>query len=201
MGGKAVGTQAYSSTALSSGSHTFYVKMRDADNGNLSTTYDSTTWVITPADPSITLHPAPPANDAYGNSYSFTFNDTDATAVFRCSVDGGTYNTCSSPFSFPNTASGASPFRVKAYDQMNTYPSNGIDCQSWVITPPNPSITSTAPPANDAYGNSYSFTFNDTDATAVFRCSVDGGTWTTRARRRSASRIPLRVRLVQGQGV
>jgi len=166
-------TTGYETTSnLASGQHTFQVETKDADNASVSTPTLLFTWVITPPNPSITST-APPNPDSFGNSYSFTFTDADSTAHFKCSVDGGTFNLCTSPFSFPNTASGAHSFTVQAYDHTNVYPSTGTDSQSWVITPPDPTITSAAPSNPDFSGNTYTFTFTDTDSTVHYQCQID----------------------------
>ena len=169
----ALGTQNYSN--LPSGQHTFSVKTKDAENGQLSSGADSFTWVITPPDPTITAKPSNP--DSFGHSESFSFSDTDSTAKFKCSLDGGAYTLCTSGVSYPSLVSGLHSFSVQAWDQNLSYHSVNTADWSWVITPPDPTIT--AKPSNpDSFGHSESFSFSDTDSTAKFKCSLDGGAYT-----------------------
>jgi hypothetical protein len=162
---------AYSDPNVPSGAHTFSVKTKDPDNGNLSAaaTYS---WVITPPDP--TIGATKPANpDGFGNSESISFSDTDASAKFKCSLDGAAYALCSSPVSLPALASGSHTFSVKAYDSTVTYVSNNDAHYSWVITPPDPTILTN--PDLQSTSRDATFTYGDDDSTALFQCQLDGG--------------------------
>ncbi len=169
-----VGSQTYSASSLPSGSHTFYVKTRDADNGALSGAADSATWVITPPDPSILTHPLAAAT--YGTDAVFTFSDADPTATFKCKLSGeSSYTSCSSGKTYSGLASGAYTFSVKAYDSTGTYVSNNDDHFSWVVTPPDP-VIDTGP--SNGSSTDVTFTFSDSDPTVSFVCSLDGDAFT-----------------------
>jgi hypothetical protein len=176
QGGKAVGTQTYSSSALSSGSHTFYVKTRDADNGNLSTGYDSTTWVITPPAPVIdTSPPALPATDPYGQAEAFTFHDNDTSTHLQCKIDSQPVTTCTSgSASYSGLASGPHTFSVTAYDHTDTYPSQAT-IYTFAITPPDPTISSGpgTGTGSQVTSTTATFVFADNDSTVKYECKLD----------------------------
>jgi hypothetical protein len=116
---------------LASGAHTFSVKTKDPDNGNLSaaTTYS---WVITPPDPTITGNPTDPSDSS---SATFTFSDADPTALFKCQLDGGGYSSCSSGVTYTALGYGQHTFDVKATDASGTYESTGAATYTWTVAP------------------------------------------------------------------
>lgn len=122
-----LGTISYSN--LASGAHTFSVKTKDPDNGNLSAAA-SYSWVITPPDPTITDNPPNPSSST---SASFTLHDADVTALFKCQLDGGGYTSCTSPKSYTGLSAGEHTFDVKATDASGTYESAGSASYTWTI--------------------------------------------------------------------
>ncbi len=122
-------TSPTSYTSLASGSHTFSVKTKDPDNGNLSSA-STFSWVITPPDPTITANPPNPSNST---SASFSFTDADSTALFKCQLDGGGYSSCTSPATYTGLAPGSHTFDVKATDSTATYESTNAATYTWTI--------------------------------------------------------------------
>jgi hypothetical protein len=172
------GTGSFSHPNLPSGSHTLSVKTQDADNGNQSADDAHYTWVITPPDPTITASSKPNDPSAFGTSGSFQFTDADPTAIFKCKLDGAaTYTACTSGSVSTNLSSGLHPFSVKAYDSTGTYVSNNDDHYSWVITPPDPTITDGpgSLPNPQTTSTDATFAFDDADSTALFECNLDSG--------------------------
>jgi hypothetical protein len=170
------GSGSFSSPSLASGLHTLSVKTKDADNTDISANDASYSWVITPPDPSITASSKPADPSAYNTSGSFQFTDADPTAIFQCKLDGAlTYTACTSGNVNTNLASGSHSFSVKAYDSTGTYVSNIDASYSWVITPPNPTISSGPGTGSGSQVTSTSanFTFTDGDGTAKFECKLD----------------------------
>jgi hypothetical protein len=124
-----------------------------------------------------TITSTPPNPDTFGHAESFSFSNVDDTVVFVCSLDGGTYTACTSPKSYPGLASGSHTFSVKTKDPDNGNLSTASPTFTWVITPPNPTIT--ANPPNPSNSTSASFSFTDADSTALFKCQLDGGGFTS----------------------
>jgi hypothetical protein len=137
--------------------------------------------VITPPDPSLTTSSEPNNPALFTDTGSFQWTDADSTTIFKCSLDGAAYSPCVSDgtgASWSGLSSGSHTFSVKAYDSTGTYVSTHDAHFSWWITPPDPTITSSAPPSPDFSGNSYSFTFTDTDTTVHYQCQIDSQTAT-----------------------
>ena len=78
-------------------------------------------YTIDKTAPNTTIdsHPSDPSND---NTPTFTFSGSDGTgsgiASFLCSMDGGTYTACTSPFTSPVLVDGSHTFDVYAIDLL-----------------------------------------------------------------------------------
>jgi hypothetical protein len=131
-------------TNLALGDHELRVRATDPA-GNVDTTPASFTWrvIADTVAPQTTIGTppggAPPATTTDKNA-TFTFTSDDQTATFECSLDGGTFNACSSPKQYTNLANGAHSFRVRAKDPAgNTGPAASY---FWTIeAPPTPTCT------------------------------------------------------------
>ncbi len=176
--------QGTATTDVQDGTNTSVNSTINCPNGKSSCTKTLSTPKITqqPDDPSL-----------YGSGKSFMFKNADPTVTFLCSLDGAAYAPCdnvtnptiTSPPYPPTTGyettsgleSGKHTFSVETQDPAN--PSVNPPATStitWWITPPDPVITSSAPPNPDFSGNSYTFKWTDTDNTVQYQCSIDGGT-------------------------
>ena len=67
----------------------------------------------TPPDTTITAGPSGPTNDS---SPTFEFSASEAGSTFECSVDGGSFAPCASPFTVPPLPAGPHTFSVRASD-------------------------------------------------------------------------------------
>jgi hypothetical protein len=121
-----------------------------------------------------TIDSKPPNPDTYGHNASFSFSNVDDTVVFVCSLDGAPDSPCTSPTSYPTPASGSHTFSVKTKDPDNGLLSDAA-LYTWVITPPDPTIS--ANPPNPSTSTSASFSFTDADPTALFLCQLDAGAY------------------------
>ena len=114
-------TSPKSFTGLQEGSHTFYVRARDAA-GNLDASPAQRTWTID-------LPPLPdilPPNTALGSggptgtvatgSASFTFSSSESGSTFQCRLDAGAWGGCASPKAYSGLAEGQHNFYVRAID-------------------------------------------------------------------------------------
>jgi hypothetical protein len=125
-----------------------------------------------------TINSKPPNPDTFGHAASFSFSNPDDTVVFVCALDPASdadYVPCTSPTSYPTPVSGSHTFSVKTKDPDNGNLSAAAS-YSWVITPPDPSIT--AKPSDPSTSTSPSFSFNDADSSVSFECQIDGGGYT-----------------------
>lgn len=104
------------------GSHVFEVRAVD-QAGQVDGTPAARSYTYTPIAPDttppqtqISSGPADGARVTAPPSYGFTSPDAD-TAGFECSVDGGTFEPCASPFQVA-VSPGAHTFAVRAYDEV-----------------------------------------------------------------------------------
>jgi hypothetical protein len=103
--------------SLQNGPHTYAVRAIDAA-GNRSAPVSRSFTVnagqrdTTPPTVTIGSAPAPLSSDA---TPTFAFS-SEAGATFACRVDGGVYETCSSPVTIPPLADGSHSFDVRATD-------------------------------------------------------------------------------------
>jgi hypothetical protein len=67
----------------------------------------------TPPDTAITAGPSGSTDDS---TPTFEFNATESGSTFECSVDGGAFAPCSSPFTTPDLPAGSHTFSVRARD-------------------------------------------------------------------------------------
>jgi hypothetical protein len=127
-----------------------------------------------PPQPTIDLKPSDPSNEP---SPTFKFSDSEPGVTFECSLDSGSFSSCSSPITYNISAAdaeGSHTFRVRAIDVANN-PSD-VTTYTWTIDatpPPVPSITAKPPdPSND---RSPIFGFSDSEGGVTFECELDSG--------------------------
>ena len=106
-------TSPASYSGLPDGAHTFAVRATDAA-GNTGATA-SKGWTVDTVPPDTTIGSTPPAVSGSGSA-SFGFASTEPGSTFACSLDGGTFASCSSPQSYSGLSNGAHAFQVKATD-------------------------------------------------------------------------------------
>lgn len=121
-----------------------------------------------PPETTITTEP-----EALTNAYSvsFAFSSDEPGSTFQCSVDGGTYTTCTSPRTvFP--AEGSRKFAVRAIDRAGNVDPTPAESRYVVDrTPPVVTITGGPPELGNETSATLTFTVNETGATAM--CSLD----------------------------
>src|SRR5262249_45963075 len=94
-------------TGLADGVHTFTVSAVDAVS-NAAPTPASASWTVDTTAPSLPLDSGPSGSVA---SASATFAFTaESGATVECRLDGGTWEACSSPVSYPGLADGSHTF-------------------------------------------------------------------------------------------
>ena len=123
----------------------------------------------TAPDTMIDSGPDNPTNDPTGD---FTFSSPDGSATFECSLDGGTFSACPSPFATAALADGSHTLAVRARDQIGNVDATPAT-RTWVVDTQAPdTIIDTAPtnPSGDTTGD---FTFHSPDGSATFECSLD----------------------------
>jgi hypothetical protein len=98
---------------LADGSHTFEVRATDAA-GNKETTPPSYVWTVDTTPPVTTIE-SPPLGETLGTGVSIVFSANEP-ATFECSLDGGPYAACASPYVASGLSVGVHTLMVMATD-------------------------------------------------------------------------------------
>ena len=122
-----------------------------------------------PPPPTISTKPGNPSNSP---GASFAFADADATASFRCRLDGGAFAACASPKAYAGLTEGVHTFGVKAVDRAGNQSAVTSFTWSTDLTPPPTPALDPKPPTVTA-STSASFSFTDAEAKVSYFCKLD----------------------------
>jgi hypothetical protein len=156
-------------TGVPDGVHTFTANAFD-DAGNFSAP-QSYTWTIDTIPPAVSIV-GPPA--IYGSkSASFTLSSNESGATYKCSLDGGSFNDCTSPKTYWVTE-GAHSFLAEAIDLAGN---TGTPASwAWSVDTTKPAVAFTSTPANPTSSTTASFSFTVTDVNpTTSTCQLDTG--------------------------
>jgi hypothetical protein len=156
---------------LSMGVHTFQVRVRDSV-GNYDPTPATRTWTIDATPPETTITTAPSGTISMTSaSISFTADENEVT--FECSLDGGGFAACTSPYGAMNLSQGAHSFAVRATDTAGNVDASPATA-AWTVDTIPPDVVIASGPANgDIVGPRVVYAFSVTEGTVT--CSVSGG--------------------------
>ena len=162
----------FTTPALGDGSHTLEVQALDAtlnpDPTPLSVMF---TVDATPPDTSISSGPSGPTNDS---TPSFGFTSTESPMTFECSVDGGGFGSCPSPFTPAALADGPHTFAVRAVDAATNTDASPATRNFTVDTAaPDTTITGKTKVKSKKKTARASLTLGS-EAGATLECSLDG---------------------------
>jgi DNA-directed RNA polymerase specialized sigma24 family protein len=117
-------------SGLSQGEHSFRVRAKDA-NGIVDPSPAKRTWAVDTVAPNTTITSGP--KSAGSSSATFTFSSSENGVSFQCRLDGGSWQSCSSPRSYSGLKKGTHhDFRVRAVDGAgNADPTP--DARSWTV--------------------------------------------------------------------
>jgi Polysaccharide lyase/Bacterial Ig domain len=173
-------------TAADGSSHTLEAVAYDTSGNSASASASVTVSNALPPDttaPQTTIT-AGPSGTITTSSASFSFNSSEAGSSFDCSLDGGSWSSCSSPKAYSGLADGGHTFQVRATDTADNTDATAASRSFTVDTtsPPDttaPDTTITAGPSGTITTSSASFSFNSSEAGSSFDCSLDGGSWSS----------------------
>jgi hypothetical protein len=179
---------------LSDGPHTFKVRALD-NSGNNDNSPELFTWNVDVTPPDTTINSADDGNNKTvsngGNgtsrSMTFTFTGSDVGVGvdhFECSLDGASFESCTSPVQFSNLADGSHTLEVRAEDKAgNEGPTPTAFIWNINTTPPNTAINSvtdgnknTVTNNSNSKSNIVTIAFSAVDSVANvdhFECSID----------------------------
>ena len=163
-------------SALSEGSHIFYVRAIDSA-GNVEQIPTKHSWTVDTIPPNtiITSHPSNPSSSA---SAIFEFTCNEEPCAFVCKLDNGAYSSCSSPKTYLSLPDGSHTFYVRAIDSAGNVDSTP-ESYSWTIDTVSPDTTITSYPPNPSNSSSGTFGFTCNEASCTFECKIDGGTYSS----------------------
>ena len=149
-------------TGLSAGSHTIRVRAID-QAGNVGVTAERS-FLVDTSGPALLLGDVAVSGTTARVSFS-----SEAGARFECSLDGGTFETCTSPREYTGLTSGSHTIRVRAIDQAGNV---GVAAErSFVVDTSAPAVTIGDVAVS---GTTARVTFSS-EAGARFECSLDNG--------------------------
>ena len=124
----------------------------------------------TPPDTSFLSGPSGRITDT---TPTFTFDSSEQPATFQCSVDGGSAQACTSPFTSVPLPDGPHTLAVQAIDgSSNVDPTPATRSFTVDTTAPDTGISSHPKPKTKSRRGT--FTFNSTEPGSAFLCSYDG---------------------------
>ncbi len=128
-------TSPKSYTGVAPGAHTFQVKAKDAV-GNESGPANRA-WVVDTTPPPIPVITSKPDDPAPSAISTFEFTDSESLVTFQCSVENGSFQTCTSPFTFTvivdTSNNGQHQFAVRAVDGAGNV--SGAASYKWKVDP------------------------------------------------------------------
>jgi tripartite motif-containing protein 71 len=153
----------------SEGDHTFTVRATDSlsNVGNPA----SYPWTIDTTPPTTSMDSTPPSLTT-STSASFSFHSSEP-GIFRCSLDGATPATCSSPKSYTALSSTDHTFDVWAVDAAGNQSVSPASFD-WTVDTTPPDVTITDNPPSWSLSPDATFKFKSTlDPSATFQCHLD----------------------------
>jgi flagellar hook assembly protein FlgD len=162
-------------SSLSEGTHSFAVKATDeAGNTGSPAYYD---WTIDLTDPVATISSGPD-NPTNSQSATFQFSSNEDDSTFECSMDSGSWSSCSSPKSYSSLSEGSHSFQVKATDVAGN--TGSPDYHNWTIDLTDPVATISSGPDNPTNSQSATFEFSSNEDASTFECKMDdSGNWSS----------------------
>jgi large repetitive protein len=133
----------------------------------------------TAPDTTITSGPTGTTTDS---TPTFTFTASEASSVFECRVDSGSWADCAGPWTTAVLSDGAHSVSVRATDVAGNTDASPATRSFTVDTAPPPDTTPpdttiTSGPTGTTTDSTPTFAFTASEANSVFECRVDSGSW------------------------
>ncbi|HTU14842.1 MAG TPA: Ig-like domain-containing protein [Solirubrobacterales bacterium] len=169
-------TSPVSLSSLAEGAHAFEVRATDLA-GNVQDPVSRVGFSVDTTAPVTTITAGPEAGSTITDSTpTFEFT-SDSAGTFDCKVDGGSFNSCTSPFTTGALSDGSHTVTIRATDSHGlveaTPPSRTFTVDG---TAPNVNITSGPNGLTNDKTPTFAFTANEA---STFECKVDGGSFAT----------------------
>ncbi len=167
----------YHYTELSEGEHMFSVRVRD-HAGNTSTV-QTYSWSIDMTGPSIELTQKPEGIVKEQKAgFQFAGVNNEEVSSYKCQVDGGSVEVCTSPRSLTGLSDGEHRFSVIGLDALDNQSEPVV--YVWTIDTVNPTLSFTEKPGAAINSKQAHFVFDARDSGSGLKeiqCKVDGGSY------------------------
>jgi chitodextrinase len=131
----------WNSATITDGPATITARAVDTANNPGVSAGANVTIDNTPPDTTITSGPLAPTNNT---SASFSFTASEANSTFACSLDGSTFNACTSPQAYAALANGSHTFQVRAIDVVGNVDLTPAT-RTWTVDTIAPTVSNTVP--------------------------------------------------------
>ena len=160
---------------LPDGTHIFEVRATDAA-GNPDSTPASASITVDTTAPETTIDSGP-AGLIDESTPTYTFSSSEPGSIFECRVNGGAWESCSSPHTTASLADGPHTFEVRAIDEAGNADSTP-DSRSITVDTTAPETTIYSGPSGLVGDPTPTYAFSSSESPSTFECRVDGGAWT-----------------------
>ncbi|HUC07112.1 MAG TPA: hypothetical protein VMR96_03400, partial [Solirubrobacterales bacterium] len=124
-----------------------------------------------------------PSGSTTDTAASFGFTSSESGSSFQCSLDSGSWGSCTSPRSYAGIGVGPHTFAVKATDAAGNTDASPAT-RSWTVTSSTPPADTSAPnttidsgPPVTTTSTSASLGFSSSESGSTFQCALDSGPW------------------------
>jgi len=175
-GGYATATSPHTTGTLAAGSHTFYVRAKDAA-GNTDATPASRTFFVDTAAPDTTITATPTSlSNSTSANFSFTGNDGSGSGIasFQLKLDTGSFASATSPATLTGLSQGSHTVEIRATDNAGNVDATPATF-TWTVDTSPPAAPVTNTPVNGSRIGSTTPTYSGTaEGNSTVTVSVDG---------------------------
>ena len=162
------------SAPLSEGDRSIVATSTDAAD-NVSVPSNTVDLTVDTTPPSLTIDAPSPDAPLNTDTPSIEFTATDDGPITtECSIDGGAFAPCTSPFAAGPLADGEHTVTVRVTDEAGNVSQTGV---SFTVDTVAPDTSLTAVPDALTSQTSATFEFTASQSGSTFECSVDGGSF------------------------
>jgi len=161
----------YTPAGLADGAHTF--KLRTVDGAGNRSEPVVATWTLDTAAPAAPALIGATEGNVTAKTAEFVWSG-EAGGSFECSVDGGAFAPCASPFTLTGVTNGKHTFLVRQIDAAGNVGANRS--VTWTVSDAPKPPTTTAPPSKVEAITGTSAAVEVQGDTASVGCRVNGGT-------------------------
>lgn len=138
----------------------------------------------TPASWQFTIDTTAPATSVNGTvptrtnqPVALTFDSSEADSTFQCSIDGGDYEACDTPYVTPILADGSHTLDVAAVDRAGNVDPNPVS-RTWIVDTVAPTTSISNGPTAGSLVNTSSANFAfAASETSALQCKLDDQSW------------------------